>query len=134
MEVEIKFKIKKESEIEELPIENGSIIFSEDFNNIYVDYNSKRIIYNCQTPKKLKFTGAVTDEYDGSSEKIINIPTNTGSGEGSYNIGSGLKYEPSTNILSVDVSNEVSEGNFKPITSNAVYETIGNINEILEKI
>lgn len=25
-------------------------------------------------PKKIKFTGAVTDEYDGSVEKIINIP------------------------------------------------------------
>lgn len=26
-------------------------------------------------PKKIKFTGAVTDEYDGSTEKTINIPT-----------------------------------------------------------
>ena len=26
-------------------------------------------------PKKIKFTGAVTDEYDGSVEKTINIPT-----------------------------------------------------------
>lgn len=26
-------------------------------------------------PKKIKFTGVVTDEYDGSEEKVINIPT-----------------------------------------------------------
>lgn len=29
-------------------------------------------------PKKLKFTGAVTAEYDGSTEQTINIPTGGG--------------------------------------------------------
>lgn len=36
-------------------------------------------------PYKLKFTGAVSDEYDGSSAKTINIPT-VGGGETSVNI------------------------------------------------
>lgn len=33
-------------------------------------------------PQKLKFTGAVTAEYDGSTEQTINIPTGGGSGGG----------------------------------------------------
>lgn len=37
-------------------------------------------------PYKLKFTGAVSDEYDGSVEKTINIPTGSGGGETSANI------------------------------------------------
>ena len=37
-------------------------------------------------PNKLIFTGAVSDEYDGSSAKTINIPTVSGGGETSANI------------------------------------------------
>ena len=36
-------------------------------------------------PYKLKFTGAVSDEYDGSVEKTINIPTGSESGTTDYN-------------------------------------------------
>ena len=38
------------------------------------------------------------------------------------------------NVLSVNVTDTVTEGSKQPITSGAVYETIGNINALLSKI
>lgn len=49
-----------------------------------------------------------------------------------YVIGDGLKLEG--NVLSVDTSNDVDDNNTKPITSAAVYETVGNIEVLLGTI
>lgn len=49
-----------------------------------------------------------------------------------YEIGDGLKVEGNT--LSVDTANIVEQDNTKPITSSAVYTTVGNINAILGTI
>ena len=50
------------------------------------------------------------------------------------NYGSGLAFDSATNTVSVDVATEALEDNTKPITSGAVYTTIGNINALLETI
>lgn len=42
----------------------------------------KNKIGSLKNPYKIKFTGAVTEEYDGSAEVTINIPTSSGSGGG----------------------------------------------------
>lgn len=60
-------------------------------------------------------------------------PVGSGSG-GSYVIGSGLKLDPDTNTLSVDTATEVDQDNTKPITSAAVFETVGNIEILLGTI
>ena len=49
-----------------------------------------------------------------------------------YDIGKGLKLVGDT--LSVDTTDEVAYDNTKPITSSAVYTTIGNIQSILNSI
>ena len=49
-----------------------------------------------------------------------------------YIIGDGLKLEGRT--LSVDTATEVQQDNTKPITSAAVYTTVGNIEALLETI
>ena len=56
------------------------------------------------------------------------------SARGGYQIGSGLKLEEETNTLSVDTAAWVEEDNTRPITSAAVYETVGNIQILLETI
>lgn len=55
-------------------------------------------------------------------------------GGGGYLIGTGLKLDTSTNTLSVDTADDVEADNTKPITSAAVYETVGNINALLATI
>ena len=52
----------------------------------------------------------------------------------SYEIGSGLKLDDATNVLSVDTATDVEEDNTKPITSAAVYQTVGNIEILLGTI
>lgn len=42
------------------------------------EYTDGKIPTKLPNPQKLKFTGAVTGEYDGSAEKTINIPTGGG--------------------------------------------------------
>lgn len=57
----------------------------------------------------------------------------TGGGDGeSYQIGSGLKVVDGT--LMVDTVNQVEEDNTLPITSAAVYTTVGNIDALLQTI
>lgn len=70
----------------------------------------------------------VTGEYEKS-----NLPLPAGGG-GGYVIGSGLKLDPDTNTLSVDTVNAVEADNSKPITSAAVFVTVGNIETLLETI
>lgn len=42
------------------------------------EYTDGKVPSKLPNPQKLKFTGAVTGEYDGSAEKTINIPTGGG--------------------------------------------------------
>lgn len=51
-----------------------------------------------------------------------------------FNIGDGLKLDTETNTLSVDTATEVEQDNTKPITSAAVYATVGNIEVLLGTI
>jgi len=53
---------------------------------------------------------------------------------GGYVIGSGLILDPETNTLSVDTTDQVEEANTLPITSSAVYATVGNIDALLQTI
>lgn len=60
---------------------------------------------------------------------------NTGvEASGKYEIGGGLKLDDATNTLSVDTATDVEEDNTKPITSAAVYQTVGNIEILLGTI
>lgn len=73
--------------------------------------------------------------WDQTAKKYVesNIRLPTGQAE-SYNIGAGLKLDESTNTLSVDTAAAVEEDNTRPITSAAVYTTVGNIEILLETI
>ena len=62
------------------------------------------------------------------------IPLPAGGGGGGYRIGDGLKLDPETNTLSVDTANAAEQDNTKPITSAAVFTTVGNIEVILKTI
>ena len=53
-------------------------------------------------------------------------------GAGGYAIGDGLKVE--NGKLSVDTATSAEQDNTKPITSGAVYTTVGNINALLATI
>lgn len=51
-----------------------------------------------------------------------------------YEIGHGLKLDEASNTLSVDTAEQVEEDNTLPITSAAVYATVGNIETLLGTI
>lgn len=57
-----------------------------------------------------------------------------GSGGGGYTIGAGLKLDPESNVLSVDTADAVEADNTRPVTSAAVYTTVGNIDALLAAI
>lgn len=65
-------------------------------------------------------------------EAELGIAFSDGGGGVNYIIGDGLKLEGRT--LSVDTATEVEQDNTKPITSAAVYTTVGNIEALLETI
>lgn len=71
----------------------------------------------------------IITDINGENEIILH-----NGGSPNYIIGSGLKLDPYTNTLSVDTAEKVEEDNTKPITSAAVYETVGNINALLATI
>lgn len=58
----------------------------------------------------------------------------SGSGGSAYTIGAGLKLDPESNILSVDTAEIVEQDNTRPVTSAAVYTTVGNIDALLATI
>ena len=85
----------------------------------------------------------VTVTSDGpNTAKVFNFefgipqgaPGSGGGTGGGYNIGNGLKLEPETNTLSVDVANDAEKDNTLPITSAAVYTELGNIAALLQTI
>lgn len=86
-----------------------------------------------KNPYPIRFTGAVSKTYDGSQGVEVNIPTGGGGGT-SYVIGDGLKLDPESNTLSVDTANAVEQDNTLPVTSAAVYTTVGNIETLLGTI
>lgn len=94
----------------------------------------QRITALNQHPPEVSDTGywkifnPATGEYELSD---IRLPIYEGT---IFNIGDGLKLDKETNTLSVDVANEVAEDNTKPITSAAVYTTVGNIDVLLKTI
>lgn len=53
---------------------------------------------------------------------------------GYYTIGSGLLLDEATNTLSVDVADSLQQDNTRPVTSAAVFTTVGNINALLATI
>lgn len=61
-------------------------------------------------------------------------PSGGGGSGGGYTIGAGLKYDPDSNILSVDTTDVPEQDNTKPITSAGVYTTLGNIDVLLGTI
>lgn len=65
-------------------------------------------------------------------EAELGIAFSDGGGGVNYIIGDGLKLEGRT--LSVDTATEVEQDNTKPITSAAVYTTVGNIEALLKTI
>lgn len=57
-----------------------------------------------------------------------------GGGGGGYTIGAGLRLDPESNILSVDTADAVEQDNTRPVTSAAVFTTVGNIDALLATI
>lgn len=76
----------KDSELENLISTNEEDIESKVQELDNKKLNKEETPKTLPNPYKLKFTGAVSDEYDGSSAKTINIPTVSGGGETSANI------------------------------------------------
>lgn len=75
------------------------------------------------------------DLYDAAVEVIVNVETSGppgSSGGMQYEIGKGLKVVDNT--LVVDTAEDVEEDNTLPVTSAAVYTTVGNINALLSTI
>ena len=72
----------------------------------------------------------------GSGGGVSVMTGGGGSSSGGVNFipGTGLIYDTATNTLSVDTADDAEEDNSRPITSAAVYNTIGNINALLATI
>lgn len=51
-----------------------------------------------------------------------------------YGVGSGLRLDAETNVLSVDTADDLQQDNTRPITSAAVYAAVGNIDALLKTI
>lgn len=64
----------------------------------------------------------------------LNIQFYSGEGAPAYKIGNGLKLDAETNTLSVDTANAVEQDNTRPVTSAAVFTTVGNIEVLLGTI
>lgn len=81
-------------------------------------------------------TGGPTVDKTVSKEGAVNLDFGIPSGGSGLpvNYGDGLKYNWSTNTVSVDTASAVQAGNTKPITSAAVYTEVGNIDALLQTI
>lgn len=67
----------------------------------------------------------------------VSVMTSSGGGSSGgvdFTPGAGLKYNTTTKTLSVDTADDVKQDDARPITSAAVYNTIGNINAVLATI
>lgn len=82
-------------------------------------------------PKKIKFTGAVTDEYDGSVEKTINIPSGSSYTlpQATDQVLGGVKAKAKTNET-VEVAIDAATGKlFVPTYPNSGLSTMDEIPE-----
>lgn len=64
----------------------------------------------------------------------LSVQFYSGGGAPAYKIGDGLKLDTETNTLSVDTVNAVEQDNTRPVTSAAVFTTVGNIEILLGTI
>ena len=78
--------------------------------------------------------GGVAKVYQIQPNKTLSEVGSGGGTGGGYNIGNGLKLDPESNTLSVDVANDAEEDNTRPISSAAVYTELGNIDALLQTI
>ena len=87
-------------------------------------------------PSGIEDAGKIpTVNSEGNEYILQQSSSGGGGGDGcNYNIGSGLKFDQSTNTVSVDTATEIEQDNTRPVTSAAVYETLGNIEILLETI
>lgn len=69
----------------------------------------------------------------GGSGAEVSLPVASQTVLGGVMVGQNLSVSQN-GVLSVTTTSEVAEDNTKPITSAAVYATIGNINALLSKI
>ena len=79
-------------------------------------------------PNALTFTGAVEGTYDGSNPLTVEIPT------GGVQFTTDETLSLKDGVLSVKTAQEPEPDNTLPITSAAVYTTVGNIEIILQTI
>lgn len=70
-----------------------------------------------------------TDKNGEHSFEVLN-----GKDGSKYEIGNGLSFDPNTNTLSVNTANAVQQDNTLPVTSAAVFATVGNIEALLGTI
>lgn len=82
-------------------------------NKFYFDTTNNRLYFNSDIPICLN---------NLTSNDILNV----------LQIGSGLTIKD--NVLVVDITDNIEAGNTKPISSQAVYEAIGDVETILASI
>lgn len=137
MATKVKFKKRSKIEIDSIPIEDGSVIFSTDTPEIFVDNEDERITYDgskkidayskeesnekfavkedipetLPNPNALTFTGAVEETYDGSEPKTINIPSGGGSGTNNYN---DLTNKPKINNIELSDNKSLEDLGIQP--------------------
>ena len=58
-----------------------------------------------------------------------------GGGQGvTFGFGDGLKFDEENRILSVDIASEVAKEDARPVSSQAVWDEIGDIEAFLKEI
>lgn len=92
------------------------------------------VTYTGDSPPPLSINEAGELVYSLADGQEVNVGKVTGTGGGAYTIGAGLKLDRDTNTLSVDTADRVEADNSKPVTSAAVFVTVGNIESLLETI
>lgn len=92
------------------------------------------VTYTGDSPPPLSINEAGELVYSLADGQKVNVGKVTGTGGGAYTIGAGLKLDRDTNTLSVDTADRVEADNSKPVTSAAVFVTVGNIESLLETI
>ena len=91
----------------------------------------KPILQQLPFPTKEDAGKSIVVSEDGTKYELKMVTGGGGGGE-SYQIGDGLKIVDGK--LTVDVVNDVEKDNTKPITSAAVFTTVGNIDALLQTI
>lgn len=106
-------------------------------NTAKITVNARDGTGNIKLTNETIVTGGGSNDYNTLINKpTINCVTVEGNKTledyGNWKIGDGLKI--SDQVVSVDTATDVEQDNTKPITSAAVYVTVGNIDSILKTI